>query len=103
MIGMVGHLGVPPSTAPDDDDDNAAPSELLEPLLEKWPDLLGLVLAHLDSTDCALLAQVVGWQTLLATPPYIFHSRTDFLGLKSVKGAAHVRVVVADRQEEHLR
>ena len=38
------------------DDDNA-PSELLEPLLEEWPDLLGLVLAWLDPTDCALLAQ----------------------------------------------
>ena len=57
-----GHLGTPPSSAaaPDDDDDAAAPSELLGPLLEEWPDLLGLVFAHLDSTDCALLAQVAG-------------------------------------------
>jgi hypothetical protein len=57
---MVGHLGVPPSTPPDDDNADAAPSELLEPLLVEWPDLLGLVLAQLDSTDCELLAHVVG-------------------------------------------
>ena len=41
--------------APPDDD---APSELLMPLLEQWPDLLGLVLAQLDPTDCALLSRV---------------------------------------------
>jgi hypothetical protein len=41
--------------APDDDD---APSELLAPLLEEWPDLLGLVLAQLDPTDYALLSRV---------------------------------------------
>ena len=34
-----------------------APSELLGPLLE-WPDLLGLVLAQLDPTNCALLSRV---------------------------------------------
>ena len=39
---------------PDDD----APSELLEPLLEEWPDLLGLVLAQLDPMDYALLSRV---------------------------------------------
>jgi len=43
--------------APDVDDDDA-PSELLEPLLEEWPDLLGLVLAQLDPTDHALLSRV---------------------------------------------
>jgi hypothetical protein len=41
--------------APDDAD---APSELLKPLLEEWPDLLGLVLARLDPTDYALLSRV---------------------------------------------
>jgi hypothetical protein len=41
--------------APPDAD---VPSELLEPLLEEWPDLLGLVLARLNPTDCALLSQV---------------------------------------------
>ena len=40
--------------APDDAD---APSELLGLLLE-WPDLLGLVLARLDPTDCALLSRM---------------------------------------------
>jgi len=50
----------PPSNASDDD----APSVLLGPLLE-WPDLLGLVLARLDPTDCALLGQV-GKQWLAA-------------------------------------
>ena len=40
--------------APPDAD---APNELLGPLLE-WPDLLGLVLAQLDPTDCALLSRV---------------------------------------------
>jgi len=49
--------------AADDDDgddghDDNAPSELLGPLLEEWPDLLGLVLTWLDPTDCALLARV---------------------------------------------
>ena len=37
--------------------DDSAPSELLGPLLE-WPDLLGLVLARLDPTDCALLSRM---------------------------------------------
>ena len=37
--------------------DADAPSDLLEPLLEEWPDLLGLVLAQLDPTDCALLSR----------------------------------------------
>ena len=46
--------GAVPLAAPDEDD---APSELLGPLLE-WPDLLGLVLAQLDPTDCALLSRV---------------------------------------------
>ena len=41
-----------------DDDDDDAPSELLGPLLEEWPDLMRLVLACLDPTDCALLARV---------------------------------------------
>jgi hypothetical protein len=41
--------------APNDDAD--APSELLGLLLE-WPDLLGLVLARLDPTDCALLSRM---------------------------------------------
>ena len=41
-------------------DDADAPSELLGPLLE-WPDLLGLVLARLDPTDCALLSRVGKW------------------------------------------
>jgi hypothetical protein len=37
--------------------DDDAPSELLSPLLEEWPDLLRLVLAHLDPTDCTMLAR----------------------------------------------
>ena len=41
----------------DDDAGAAAPSELLGPLLE-WPELMEQVLAQLDPTDCALLAQV---------------------------------------------
>ena len=41
--------------APPDAD---APSELLGPMLDEWPDLLGLVLARLDSTDYALLSRV---------------------------------------------
>ena len=43
-------LGPPP--------DADAASELLQPMLEEWPDLLGLVFAHLDPTDCALLSLV---------------------------------------------
>jgi hypothetical protein len=50
--GAVAVLSAPPL----DDDD--APSELLSPLLEEWPDLIGLVLAGLNTTDCAVLAQV---------------------------------------------
>jgi hypothetical protein len=53
--------GHPP--APDDNDDDEdpddAPSALLGPLLNQ-PDLLGLVLAGLDPTDCAQLARAVG-------------------------------------------
>jgi len=41
--------------APPDAD---AASELLVPMLEEWPDLLGLVLAQLDPTDYALLSRV---------------------------------------------
>jgi hypothetical protein len=45
-----------PADAVADDD---APSALLEPLLEEWRDVLVKhVLARLDPTDCALLAQV---------------------------------------------
>ena len=43
----------------DGDDADAAPSELLAPLLEEWRDVLAKhVLSQLDATDCALLARV---------------------------------------------
>jgi len=45
---------VAPAVPPNAD----GPSELLRPLLEEWPDLLGLVLARLNPMDCALLSQV---------------------------------------------
>jgi hypothetical protein len=50
----------PASSAPISPAENNeyAPSELLAPLLEEWPDLLDLVLAYLDPTDCTLLARV---------------------------------------------
>jgi len=37
---------------------DSSPSELLAPLLEKWPDLFQEVLTRLDATDRAVLAQV---------------------------------------------
>ena len=46
---------------PEDGDDvaDAAPSELLAPLLEEWRDVLVKhVLQRLDATDCAMLARV---------------------------------------------
>jgi len=52
-----GHLR-PSGNVEDEGVDTAAPSELIVPLLEEWPDLMGLVLACLDPTDCAVLAQV---------------------------------------------
>ena len=54
----VGGHRQPRGDANDKADDTAAPSELLVPLLEEWPDLMGLVLECLDPTDCAMLAQV---------------------------------------------
>ena len=62
--GGMAPSGGPPAREDDDDagpsqDADDAPSKLLGPL-EEWPDLLGLVLARLDPTDCALLAQTVG-------------------------------------------
>ena len=50
--GGAGAMGL---AAPPDAD---APSELLEPLLEEWPDLLGLVLAQLDPTDYGMLWRI---------------------------------------------
>jgi hypothetical protein len=45
--------GLEDNNGDDDVDDDNAPSELLVPLLEEWPDLLGLVLAQLDPTGPA--------------------------------------------------
>ena len=51
--------GHPPGVLPPDYSDDDTPSELLPPLLEEWRDVLVThVLARLDPTDCALLAQV---------------------------------------------